>query len=320
MAVIPNRADWCFGYKEPLITDKKALIETYKARLYNKSAKMFKYNNLPDTLDPKMIEIQTQRRGFVIGAEVRGSLYTFAADANLGGELNAYYIPTKAIIANPWIDFNAELTIGKDCVIIMNDFLWRGLDPTFTKYAELLAEAEISLRMALINARIPSVITADDDSTAKSARDFFTKIVDGSEYGVVLTEELSNGVTALDFTKQSVVKDVIEAIQYIKGSLANEMGLRAAYNMKREAINEAEAALNDNILSPIVDVMLECRQIGWKQFNDMFSTNVTVELDSSWKFNEKEKELSIEIQEKEVEDGDTVGDSDGRGEEADSVS
>ena len=52
--------------------------------------------------------------------------------------------------------------------------------------------------------------------------------------------------------------------------------------MKREAINESEADLNEDALLPLVEDMLQMRIDGWERFNKMFGTNVKVKLSSSW--------------------------------------
>ena len=79
------------------------------------------------------------------------------------------------------------------------------------------------------------------------------------------------------------LKDTIETKQYLMGSWYNELGLNANYNMKREAINESEADLNEDSLLPFIDDMLEQRKILVKNLNEKFGTNIEVELSSSWK-------------------------------------
>jgi hypothetical protein len=210
-------------------------------------------------------------------------------------------LPTKAIIANPALKYNAELEIDKECVVMLNDHYYQGLMPLFNKYGTLLVEAEISLKYAIINARVPALIEADNDSTYKSAVEFFEKVVEGKEYGVIASKEFFDGIRSHDFYKQAYIKDLIESIQYIKGSWYNEIGIDAAFNMKREAINEAEATLNEDILYPTVDTMLECRKEALKRVNEMFGTNIEVELDSVWAKNRTKDELSEELEKAEID-------------------
>ena len=75
--------------------------------------------------------------------------------------------------------------------------------------------------------------------------------------------------------------------------------------MKRESINSNEAQLNEDALLPLVDDMLMCRQQALEKVNNMFGTNISVELDSSWEDNEIELELEHKaLDEESSEDND----------------
>ena len=301
MDKVTSRNEWIIGRMNSIIDDKDSMIRSIIFQMLNKTVKMFKYNGLPDTIQPKDLETQLQVGGFAIWKEVGGKLYTFSG--GLGGAPNPYYLPTLAIVANPALRYNASLEIDKECVVMLNDFYYQGLMPLFNKYANLLTEAELSLKYAIINARVPAIIQADNDVTYESAKAFFDKIVKGKEYGVVLSEsfDFSKGLQSYEFYKSNYITDIIESIQYIKGSWYNELGLNAAFNMKREAINEAEATLNEDILIPTIDAMLQVRKDALEKVNEMFGTNITVELDSIWHTNREHDELALEMEEAEIE-------------------
>ena len=55
--------------------------------------------------------------------------------------------------------------------------------------------------------------------------------------------------------------------------------------MKRESLNSVESQLNDDALLPLVNNMLQCRIDGFNKVNEKYGTNITVELNSSWKSN-----------------------------------
>lgn len=299
MGTINNRNDWIFGQIKNSLDDKQYLVQNAILQMLNKTTKIFKYNNLPDTIHTKDMETQLQVGGYNIWNVVNDNLYTFTG--GLGGEPNPYYLPTIATVANPALKYSKNLKIDDECIVMLNDHYYQGLMPLFNKYGNLLIEAEISLKYAIINARVPALIEADNDNTYKSAEEFFKKVVEGKDYGVISSKEFFDGIRSHDFYKQAYIKDLIESIQYIKGSWFNEIGLNAAFNMKREAINEAEATLNEDILYPTIDTMLECRQIGLKKVNKMFGTNITVELDSVWEQNRKHEHLILEHEQAEIE-------------------
>ena len=298
MNEIGNRNDWIFGHIRDPLKDKQYLRRNAILQMLNKSTRIFKYNGLPDTITQKDLEIQLQVNGCAIWTEHKGDLYTFVG--GLGGEPNPYYLPTIAIVANPALRFDRSMKIDEECVVMLNDNFYQGLMPLFNKYGSMLVEAEISLKFAIINARVPALVQADNDNTKKSAEEFFKKIYDGDDYGIVSSKEFFDGIRSQDFYKQPYIKDLIESIQYIKGSWFNEIGLNAAFNMKREAINEAEATLNEDILYPTVDTMLECREKALEKVNKMFGTNITVSLDSVWEQNQEHEELVLDTEEAEL--------------------
>ena len=294
-----QRNSWIFGKCKSILNDKEALQKQIISQMLNKTITIFKYDNLPETITDKDIEIITQVNGYSVWKEVDGKLYVFYA--GLGGEPNPYYLPTIAIIANPALRYNASLKIDEECVVMLNDYLYTGLMPLFNKYGSLLTEADISLKYAIINARVPALLQSDNDNTYKSAKEFFTKIENGDGYGIIASKEFFEGIKSQDFYKQPYIKDLIESIQYIKASWYNEIGLNSQFNMKREAINSAESRLNDDILHPTIDVMLECRKKAVEKINKMFGTNITVELNSVWEQNKIEEDLLLQYQEAEVD-------------------
>lgn len=296
---IQNRNDWIIGSIKNPLEDKEYMLKHNVLQMLNKSTRIFKYNNLPETIQIKDLEIQLQVAGYAIWKEVNGKLYTFTG--GLGGAPNPYYLPTIATVANPALNYNKNLKIDEECIVMLNDNFYQGLMPLHSKYGRLLVEAEISLKYAVINARVPALVQADNDATYKSAEEFFKKVIEGKEYGVISSKEFFDGIRSQDFYKQAYIKDLIEAIQYIKGSWFNAIGLNAAFNMKREAINEAEATLNEDILYPDIDTMLECRRNALEKVNKMYGTNITVELDSVWEQNRKREELQLEAEEAEIE-------------------
>ncbi len=303
MDTVNKRNDWIFGCIKNPLKDRDYIIKHSIIQMLNKSTRIFKYSGLPDTILQKDLETMLQVNGFVIWKEVKGKLYVFWG--GLGGEPNPYYLPTKAVVANPALRYNATLDIDENCVVMLNDHYYEGVMPLFSKYANMLADAEISLRYAILNARVPALVQADNDNTYESAKEFFKKIENGDDYGVILTKEFFEGISSQDFYKEPHIKELIEAIQYIKGSWFNEIGLNAAFNMKREAINEAEAAVNEDILYPTVDTWLECRKHYLEKVNKMFGTNITVEFDSVWLRNNLREEIGIDMEKAELENTET---------------
>ena len=67
--------------------------------------------------------------------------------------------------------------------------------------------------------------------------------------------------------------------------------------MKRESLNSTESQLNNDALLPLIDDMLNCRRIAAEKINEKYGLNIEVSYSSSWEDNEKEIELELEEKE-----------------------
>lgn len=253
---------------------------------------MFDYSNLPETIPFKEVEKILQQRGYAIITEVKGELYAFYG--GLSG-FDAYYQPTHAIVANPYLNFNATLEIGKDCILIRNDDMRVGLHYLFQRYGYQIVENELTMVVNNFNSRMKTIITATDDNTAESAKEYLQDVIDGKT-GVVMGSKLFDGIKmdSPNHNTSSNVSDLIELEQYMKATLFNEIGLDANYNMKRERLTDGEVNQNDDALYPLVDNMLDNRKAGWEAVNELYGTNVSVEFSSIWRVKQQELERHID--------------------------
>lgn len=280
--------------------DKDKTISHTVMMMLNWTQSMFKYNELPESIPVEYLELYLQTNSNVCIASVDGLLYAFTG--GLGGEPDPYHRPTIYTVANPALKLSKTYKIDVDCVVIYNDSLHMGLLPTLNRYSTLLMENEISMNMCSINSRIPFIINALDDNAKVAAEEFIQQILDG-RLGIIHSNAFDDDSVKISPNSQSDQRltNLIEYNQYIKASLYNELGLNANYNMKRESINSNESQLNDDALRPLIQTMLEERKRGIEKVNDMFGTNITVELDSSWKISDKEDKLEMSMQQMHLE-------------------
>lgn len=277
--------------------NKDKNIDEMLRYMLRRSTQMFKYNGLPDSIPKYILELYLQTNGNVCFYKHNEKLYVFTG--GMGGELNEYYLPTIYTISNPFLNLTKNLVIDEDCVVVANDSCYQGMLPQFKKYATGLVENELSMNIASINSRMISLISASDDRTLKSAESYVKHICDG-DLSVISEDAFLNGVKVQPYAKATndTLSKLIEYNQYLKASWFNDIGLNANYNMKREAINSNESQLNDDMLFPTVDDMLERRKEGIEKVNKMYGTNITVELNSSWRYNVDEINNSVQTETK----------------------
>lgn len=284
------------------LKNKESVINTYVQYDLAKTNSMFKYNNLPDTIEKHNIEDILQMHGYGVFTEFKDDLYVLCG--NDAPPLNANYEPTKIIIANPYLPLNKTLTYGEDCILIKNDPHKIGLLPILERYNAFLCETDITLLCALINMRVISLLTANTDREKESAELFFNKIELG-DFSVLLNEQFSaneNYLNTLPYSNinNGYITQIIEIEQYLRGIKYNELGLQSNYNMKRERLTSSETDLNEDSLRPLIDTMLEEREKAIDNVNKKYGTNISVELNSSWKDNVSRETLKEDLMSRET--------------------
>lgn len=278
------------------ITDKADGMRTMVSYMLARCQRMIKYDGLPDTIPERDLVLLLQCAGYcgIPDPETTGGKL-YALYGGLGGEPNPYYMPTLFTVANPALKLSRNYTVDRDVVIIPHDSMYAGLLPMFRRYATLLVENEITMNMAIINTRMVSLLSASDD-TVKAAAEKYLSQIEAGKMGVIgdlsIMEEtaLKTQPYATHSTGNSLTQ-LIEMEQYLRASWFNDLGLRANYNMKREAINSNEAQLDSDALLPLIDDILETQTRAFDEVNRRYGTNITLSLASSWEDRQIEEDM-----------------------------
>lgn len=305
-------------YKKPVYYDfrnKDKCVSSYVDYMLSRTRRMFKYSGLPETIPDVFLERYLQRNGQCVIAKHEGKLYAFCG--GLGGVYNEYYFPTKYIVANPYLNFSKEYEIGVDCVLIRNDTEMQGLIPMCSKYASLLVENDLTMRIADINRRIPAIAKVHGDNQ-KEGFDLLMKRVEDGELKMSIQDNWEDMFTLLPFSDgvTTHLTEYIEFTQYIKAQWFNELGIRMPHNMKRESLSASEISSGDDMIRSLPEDMLECRKEALEQINTMFGTNISVEYNSVWNYLFEEKELQIDSIKSEIQSNNEIDSSDVRTEES----
>jgi hypothetical protein len=276
-----KRKDNIYKLYQAQVRDKDTAVTEFIANTLAKTQSMFEYEGLPDSIPQKELERLLQTTGNAFVTSVDGVLY--ALSGGKGGEPDVYGRATLYTVANPALKLNKTYDIQKDGVLIENDSNGESLLPLIGRYAVLHTDGLISLNTASILTRITMLISASDDKTKQSADEFLRKIENG-EFSIIGENAFFKGVNmqTAPTTNSVYITQLIELIQYYKASMYNELGLNANYNMKRERLNLGEVSMNVDVLLPYVDNMLKERQNAVEKINEMFDTEISVKLASSW--------------------------------------
>lgn len=279
----------CYETAKSYLKDKDQNVNNFIDTMFCKTNEMFTWKNLPETVPQAQLEYLLQSNGTMFFTKVGNDFYALLG--TLGGQINAYYEPTKYTVANVALNLSKMYDIEKDGVLIRNDLRCNGLIPILSKYASMLTDCEISLNTMSILMRVMFLISASDDKTKKSAEEFMGKILNGN-YSIIADSQFFDGIKAQGMTQSfsQLIPQMIELTQYIKASALNEIGLNANYNMKKERITEQEYTLNIDALMPFAENMLNCRKKAVEKINKMYGLSIEVSLNSVWEANQSELE------------------------------
>ena len=274
------------------IVDKDVAIPAVEEELLNFVLNMFDYKNLPDTIPKYNLEKYLMTLGYCGVTKVGDELY--AIDGTLGGKPNAYHEPTQFIYANEVL--GSAIVDEGSYVLCKNDFRKQGLMPIINRYTNFMVESNITMRTVLMTTRMNILISASDERTKASAESYLQKIENG-QLGVIGESAFFDGVRMQTAsTTSNYVTQVVEMMQFIKGSFLQAIGVNAPHNMKSEYVNKDETGLNDDGLRPLVDNMLECRKQFVDEINEMFGTEIEVDFNSVWKRKQVEQGLSSQLE------------------------
>ena len=277
------------------VKDKEKSCAEFATYFLLRIMKMFKYDGLPEEIPQDCLHKMLLQDGYGWFTTWKSNELDekfFFFHGNMGGTIDAYYRPTKFIVANPGANCFEQFDInrqkngtyyGDKGVIIRNDTLYHGVMPLIKRYAYLLAENVLTMHSADVFLRIIALISAQDDKTLFSANEFIKSIEDGKMCAVA-ESKFFDGVKMQSppSNNGSYLTQFIEYQQYFLGSFFNELGLNANFNMKRESIAKSESSLNEDSMLPLCQNMLKCRQEDFDVVNEMFGLNVKVSFDSAW--------------------------------------
>ncbi len=267
-------------------TSKIANLNNANRYMLAKTSTMFEWEGLPESLPRRELERMLQSVGYAFITMVEGSLYAFTG--GLGGEPDVYGNPTKITVSNPALKLTQTFNLT-DGVLLVNDDFKMGLMPMLNRYNTMMVENDLNMLMYGINSRMQTFISAGDDKSKASAESFLKKLLDG-ELGVIAESALFENIKVhtANGSSNARITSLVEFQQYMKGSLYNEIGLNANFNMKRERLTSGEVGLDDGLF-PFVDNMMHCRIIGAAELNEKYSLEIAVDYGGVW--HKKNREL-----------------------------
>ena len=197
---------------------------------------------------------------------------------------NVFYQPTNVIITNPLLQGIKNPLIGVQTELIKMQPDYGSCLDIVCHYADLLALTTQTYATDLVNSKLAYVFTAEDKKGAETFKKLFDRIASG-EPAVVYDKSLMNndGTPAWSTFTQNLAQNYIgsallDDYKKLLDMFDTEIGIPNANTQKKERMIVDEVNQNNISTQSKVELWLETMRDGVKKVNDMFGTDISVEL------------------------------------------
>ena len=276
-----SRLHWKERYGKDGICDFRANYDFYFKWLLSKTCSCFYLKNLPETLDPFYIISNLLVDGDICITKFNDKLY--ACIGAPGGQPDEYYKPSVYTIANPILG-SKIVKDGVDGVIIYNTpldaYISGGLYGLISQTATLLADNIVSINCCQINSRVTAITTADSPAQRIEAEATLKSIYAGHPFKVVgsdIIDKINVNPIATTNTSQNLA-ELIELHNYIIANYFQSIGIKSNDIRKKAHVLQDEIDSQNDYLQISIMELLTSWQSGFDKVNEMFNTDIHVEL------------------------------------------
>lgn len=241
-------------------------------RISNIAISRFKWNGLPDTCRPDILE-QTL---FFYGCALfmndpdLGFIHT---PVNLTGPFNVYY---ESIYREAYsFEYHKKFSIDDSVVIRANHTMFPDY-LTVWNYTPKIANCMRAIDVHTETLKRPYIMICPDKAV-QSAKKMLERISD-NEVAVFGEKIGENGeIKILPLTSQSNLQDMWANVKNYLNQVYSSLGVKNSYTEKRERMIVAEAEGEGNAIRHSLEAELDERRIACEKINKMFGLNVSVE-------------------------------------------
>lgn len=256
---------------------------------------LFDYKNLPKSLPKKEIESNLILTGHCVIFKKDKDIVTTCTSPT---GFDKYYNPTYTSYSQPKLGSgrvyfdNADFDnmIGrKGCIIyncdLQDSVLGAKCDGSLVgfigRYARLLSDIESTISIRLVNMRDDYIPVADNDNVKDSIKTFIKARKLGKR-SIVADSSIVPNFKSIDINNKMTgekIYDLMIARDKIMECFFRELGIKF-YQPKKAQVNEEEMNANNSMLLYSIDDFLNERKEGIERVNDMFGTNIEVEVNN----------------------------------------
>lgn len=271
----------------------------YYNRLSLLAINMFKWINLPDTIDERFLEYTLYNFGMCLFFKDYDLDSYFVQQTTASAPFNIYNIPTKrkTYSAN---GYSVRRNIN-DSVIIYNNYLRCPTANTIRLFAQRLTQAERTRDINLENSKTPYIIQCNEENVLTLTNLY--QRMSGNEPMILIKKELGDNITVYPLN----VPFLGDELTNIKNAIWNEaltfLGIGNPSTDKKERLVTNEVSSNMEVTEMFRYTQLSSRKQACKLINEMFNLNIDVEFrNEDMNITDKDMTLEMELKEKELKE------------------
>ena len=262
------------AFRDAILMNNDTYID-YLQRMKKICLAMFEWQNLPDSMDARFLEMCLFYNGqaALLYDDDYGYINTMAAD---GGYINIYGLPTELNCYS--FRYNQRRSLytvdigeekGKECILVMNNYERVPTCTSINLFAYRLAEAQRTADVNIKAQRTPILITTDQKQyfTLKKMYEEY----DGNTPAIFADKNLitPDSLKAMKTDAPFIGQDLMDYKREIWNEFLSFMGI-ANLSEKRERLISNEVDSNNELINLNLQALLIPRKEACRQFNEKY--------------------------------------------------
>lgn len=245
----------------------------YNNRLTELAISMFEWKNLPESIDPRFLELTLFKDGVAVffKDEVLGHL---TLQTTMGGRLDVYRIPIRRRAYAPngyrrWLD-------NSDSVLIFNNYLHTNSILDIENFSYRLAEIQRTIDVNVVAQKTPVLIQCNENERFTMENLYMQ--YSGNQPFIFATDKLNTkGLTVLKTDAPLVAPQLYQLKSNVWNEALTYLGISNINVVKKERMISDEVTRNLGGTYASRYSRLQARKDACKKINEMFGLNIDVE-------------------------------------------